>query len=93
MNESGSYAYSGKIYEENSPGMLTAAIIAAVFYFVTALTTVVLRVVGMFGGRNRTTSPKSLFIIDDYDEKEANSSAGSNVVDFQRYKLFRLRRD
>ena len=48
MNESGSYAYSGKIYEENSPGMLTAAIIAAVFYFVTALTTVVLRVVGMF---------------------------------------------
>jgi hypothetical protein len=93
MNCSGSCLYNGKSYEENPPSILIAAILTAVFYSVTALTTVVLRVVGMFGGRNRTTSPNSLFILDDYDEKEANSSAVSNVVDFQHYKLFRLRRD
>lgn len=93
MNCSGSYLYNEKSYEENSPGMFTAAILTAVFYSVTALTTVVLRIVGMFGGRNRTISPKSSFILENLDEIESDSSAVSNVVDFQRYKLFRSRRD
>ena len=90
MNCSGSYLYNDKSYEENSPGMLTAAILTAIFYSVTALTTVVLSIIGVFRSRNRTVSPKSL---EDFEVTETNSSAVSNVVDFQRYKLFRARRD
>ena len=93
MNCSGSCLYNERSYVESSPGMLTSAILAAVFYSVTALTNVLLRIVNVFTSRNGTTSPKSLFILDDIEEKEPNSPDMSNVVDFQRYKLFRLRRD
>ena len=48
---------------------------------------------GTSGGRNRTISPESLSIFEGFDQREPNSSAVSNVVDFQRYKLFRSRRD
>ena len=90
MNCSGNYLYDDKSYEENSPGMLMAAIFTALFYSVTALTTVVLSIVGIFRGRNRTIAPKSL---ECFEETETNSSAVANVVDFQRYKQFRSRRD
>jgi hypothetical protein len=93
MHYSGDYLYYEKSYDNSPPGMLTAAVLTAVFYSVTALTSVVLRIVGVFGGCNRTISPKSLFIFEDFEETEPNSPAVSNVVDFQRYKLFRSRRD
>jgi hypothetical protein len=93
MNCSGNYLYSEESYDESHPGILTAAVLTAVFYSVTVLTSVVLRVVGVFGGRNRIISPKSLFIFEDFEETEPNSQAVLNVVDFQRYKLFRSRRD
>ena len=93
MNCYGSYLYNEKSYNESPPGILTAAILTAVFYSVTALTSVVLRIVGIFIGRNRTISSEPLFMPEEFEEKETNSPDTSNVVDFQRYKLFRSRRD
>jgi hypothetical protein len=89
MNCSSSHIYNDRSYEENSPGMLTAAILTAVFYSVTALMTMVLSIVGVFRGRSQNVSPKSL---EDFAVAETNSAV-SNVVDFQRYKLFRSQRD
>ena len=93
MNCSGSYLYNEKSYNESPPGILAAAILTAVFYSVTALTSVVLHIVGIFIGRNRTISSEPLFMPEEFEEKETNSPDTSNVVDFQRYKLFRSRRD
>jgi hypothetical protein len=93
MNSSGTYFYNNQCYDENSPGVLAAAILMAVFYSATALTNIVLRIVRVFGGRKVAISTTSLSLLDDFDEKKQSASAASNVVDFQRYKSFRSRRD
>ena len=93
MNCSGNYFYDEKSYDENPPGMLTTAVLTAVFYSVTALTSVVLHIVGVFGGRDRSISLKSPLTLEDLEETAPNLSPLSNVVDFQRYKLFKSRRD
>jgi hypothetical protein len=93
MNSSGSYFYNNQRYDESSPGFITAAILMAVFYSATALTNVVLRIISIFGGRKVPISTTSLSLLDDFDKKKQSASTASNVVDFQRYKSFRSRRD
>jgi hypothetical protein len=91
MNLASTNFLNGRDSANNPPGLISRAIIMAAFYTATALTEAVLWMISPSRKSSNDILVAQPSPVEGSKPKRPRTGTASNVVDFQRYKLFNSR--